>query len=161
MEYLNICIDPALDIIRHWEGYRGNAYKDPVGVWTIGYGTTKYRDGTTVKAGDTCTKEQATEWLKQDVMNTRVAHILKVCRVPIENNELCALTSLVYNIGVGAFDKSTLLRMLNLGKPRYEVADQFLVWIHGGGRVLPGLVSRRKDERGLFLSREAHSLEMV
>ena len=77
--------------------------------------------------------------------------IKPLVKVPINDNELDALTSLVYNIGIGAFKKSTLLSLLNQGADRHLVADQFLRWNKAGGKVLPGLVKRRLAEHNLFL----------
>lgn len=129
-----------------WEGLFLHAYLDSVDVPTIGWGTIK-----NVKMGDTCTKEQALEWLKEEVQECAEA-VDKLVNVPISNNAKCALVSFAYNLGRGALAGSTLLIKLNAGYPMPEVAHEFLKWCHAGGHVLQGLVNRRKDEMELFLS---------
>lgn len=142
-------LEPAIELIEHFEGLVLHAYKDPVGIWTIGYGTTKG-----VKPGQVITKTQALDFLMKD-LSERSGVIEDLIKVPVEDNEFCALLSFVYNVGNGAFAKSTLLRKLNSKRPRREVADEFLRWVRAGGKVLPGLVRRRKAERELFLSTQA------
>lgn len=143
-------LGPAIELIKHWEGCVLHAYRDPVGIWTIGYGTTAG-----VKPGQTITKAQAIALLEKDVAKCATA-VDSLVRVPLQDNELCALISLSYNIGIGALGKSTLVRKLNAGRPRRDVADEFMKWVRAGGRVLPGLVNRRREERALFLA--AHAL---
>jgi len=75
----------------------------------------------------------------------------KTVKVPLTSNQFSALVSLCFNIGIGAFQKSTLVRVLNQGNYG-EAANQFLRWNQGGGKVLAGLVRRRQRERELFLS---------
>lgn len=139
-------LGPAIDLIKEFEGCVLSAYRDAVGVWTIGYGTTKG-----VKPGMRISKAQAEKLLMDDIHRERIPAINKCVKVPISNNELCALISFTYNVGNGALAKSTLVRKLNAGRPRREVADEFLKWVRAGGRVLRGLVRRRKAERELFL----------
>lgn len=139
---------PALDLIKHWEGCVLHAYQDSVGVWTIGYGTTKG-----AKPGMVISKEKAVQLLMIDVAACSAA-VAKYVKVQITNHEMCALISLSYNIGTGALSKSTLVKKLNAGRPRVEVADEFLRWVHAGGRVLQGLVNRRKAERLVFLTHD-------
>lgn len=139
----------GISLIQEFEDLRLNAYDDGVGVWTIGYGTIKYPNGVRVKKGDVCTKEQALEYFKYDLKEFEETVNNKV-EVPINQNQFDALVSLSYNIGSGAFSKSTLLKKLN-NKDYKGAADQFLVWNRGGGRVLKGLVRRREAERALFL----------
>jgi lysozyme len=149
---------PFHTLIAEFEGLRLKAYKCPAGVWTIGYGSTSYPDGSKVKRGDTCTKERALDLLLWYVAVEMMPLFKRVVKAPLNNNELCALLSLCYNIGNGAFRKSTLLKKLNAGESRKTVADQFLKWNKGGGRVLAGLVRRREQERKLFLTASAPSL---
>ncbi|MGE3681942.1 MAG: lysozyme [Bdellovibrionales bacterium] len=140
----------AVNLIKLFEGYRSKAYLCPAGVWTIGHGTTRYPDGFKVMPGDTCTEEEAEAYLAYDVKEY-AAHVKSVVEVRINNNEFCALTSFCYNVGMGNLSRSTLLRLLNAGTPRIEVAEQFARWNRGGGKVLRGLVRRRKAEKELFL----------
>ena len=138
-----------LNIIKEFEGLRLSAYDDGVGVFTVGYGTTRYPNGNKVKRGDKITLEQAEQYLRHDLRNFEDA-INSLVKVPLTQNQFDALTSLVYNIGSGAFSKSTLLKKLN-AKDYKGAADQFLVWNKAGGRTLQGLTNRRTKERQLFL----------
>jgi GH24 family phage-related lysozyme (muramidase) len=132
------------------EGYRPTAYRDPgAGIWTIGYGTTYWPDGRPVREGDTVTREQAQALLEQDIEEAATA-VQRNVQVSLNDNELAALTSFVYNVGEGQFKDSTLLQKLNAGD-RVGAANQLPLWKHGGGKELPGLVERRAEERRLML----------
>lgn len=139
----------GVEFLKEREGFRDKAYKDTGGVWTIGYGTTKV-DGRPVDAGLTCTKQQATEWLKADLSWAQTA-VNKLVRVPLKQNQFDALVSFVYNIGEYAFSRSTLLRLLN-AKQYDRVAMEFDRWIYDNGKVVHGLQVRRNFERALFSS---------
>lgn len=142
----------AEKIIAQFEGLKLKAYQDTGGIWTIGYGSTKDPfTGVPVKQGDAISKDTALTWLKKDIEQRQFA-LKKLIKVPISSNQLAALTSLAYNIGLGAFQTSTLLRLLNQKKPNIEVADQFLRWNKVKGVVVKGLTNRRILERELFLS---------
>jgi len=142
----------AESIIAKFEGLRLKSYKDEGGVWTIGYGSTKDPfTGAKVTEGMAISQEMALAWLRQDV-KTRMDAIKKLIKVPVNANQLAALTSLAYNIGLGAFQGSTLLKLLNQRAPVNQVADQFLRWNRIAGKVSAGLTNRRKLERDLFLS---------
>lgn len=140
-------VKTALPLIKKYEGFRENAYLCPAGVWTIGYGTTRM-NGRPVKKGDKITQKVAEQLLLQSVTSFE-AGILKVVKVPLSNNQAAALISFVYNVGQGAFNSSTMLRLLNR-KYYAAAAEQFNRWVHGGGHILPGLVKRRAEERALF-----------
>lgn len=131
-----------LAFLRGWEGLRTTAYDDGGGVWTIGYGHT-----VGVRQGDTCTPAQAEAWLAQEVTEF-AAGVSAAVTAPIEQNQFDALVSLAYNIGIGAFRRSTLLRKINAGEP---AADEFGRWIHDNGKVINGLVRRRAAERSMFV----------
>lgn len=138
----------GINLICGFEGLELKAYDDGVGVWTIGYGTTSI-NGVKVKKGDTCTTEQAKAYLAQDLKKFESA-VNTAVKVPLNQNQFDALVSLTYNIGSGAFKDSTLLKKLN-AKDYKGAAAQFPRWNRGGGRVLNGLVKRRKIEMELFL----------
>lgn len=135
----------GLELIKRWEGYRTNAYLCPANVWTIGYGHTKG-----VKRGDKISRKQAEQLLIKDLEYYKRG-VRDAVKVPLNQNQFDALVSFCYNVGVNAFKGSTLVTLLNR-KQYILAAEQFLRWTRGGGRVLPGLVSRRKDEYELFLS---------
>ena len=138
----------GINLICGFEGLELKAYDDGVGVWTIGYGTTII-NGVKVKKGDTCTTEQAKSYMAQDLKKFESA-VNTAVKVPLNQNQFDALVSLTYNIGTGAFKDSTLLKKLN-AKDYKGAAAQFPRWNRGGGRVLNGLVKRRKIEMELFL----------
>lgn len=147
---------PALTLIKKFEGLRLESYRDPVGIWTIGYGTTKG-----VTEGLRITKEDAERLLLDDLTKVRLPELTVLLDVVTSNNELCALLSFCYNVGMGALAKSTLLRKLNSGRPREEVANEFLRWNKAGGRILHGLTKRRFAERALFLTPDAPDVSPV
>lgn len=150
----------AAEIIKRFEGIirdkinpdRVVSYQDSIGVWTIGYGSTKNPfTGEKVTQGMVIDENTALSWLQEEI-KTRVAAIKRLIKVPVNQNQLDALTSLAYNIGLGAFQRSTLLRLLNANAPKIQVADQFLRWNKAGGKEVRGLTIRRQLERKLFLS---------
>ena len=141
----------ALDTIQQFEGLKLKAYKDSVGIWTVGFGNIFNLDtGNPIKEGDEISLETAERWLKIEVDNLQ-AKMIKVITVPLNDNQWTALTSLTYNIGFGAFKRSTLLRLLNAGASKEEVAKQILRWNKAGGKEIKGLTNRRKAESNLFL----------
>ena len=141
--------DLGVDLICGFEGKRRVAYDDGVGVWTIGFGTTIYPNGIKVKKGDTCTEAQAKSYMAHDLKKFEQA-VNGAVNIPLNQNQFDALVSLAYNIGTGAFNKSTLVKKLNAGDIR-GAADQFDVWVNAGGKRMQGLVNRRAKEKELFL----------
>jgi lysozyme len=140
----------GVDLICEFEGKRLAAYDDGVGVWTIGFGTIKYPNGVRVKKGDTCTLDQAKEYMRHDLIEFEHT-VNSSVKVPLNQNQFDALVSLAYNIGSNAFKSSTLVKKLNTGD--YQgAADQFNVWVNAGGKRMQGLVNRRDREKLLFLS---------
>lgn len=121
------------------------AYKCPAGVWTIGYGSTHYSDGTPIKDGDTITKETAEALLLHYVVNEIYPHIRDLT---LTDNQKEALCSLIYNIGWSAFSKSKCYKAIKAG----DMCTAYVEWewIKGGGKVLPGLIKRRAEEKYLF-----------
>ena len=139
----------GLAIIKEFEGLRLKAYDDGVGVWTIGYGTTRYPSATKVKRGDNITEEQAEAYLLHDVSRFENA-VNRLVKVPLTQNQFDALVSFTYNLGEGSFGASTLLRKLN-ARDYSGAATEFLRWNKAGGKVMAGLTRRRKAEHDLFL----------
>ena len=154
-DMLGIAIDQmvvslfGIDLICGFEGLRLKAYDDGVGVWTIGFGTTIYPNGIRVKKGDTCTEAQAKAYMAHDLKKFE-STVNRAVTVPLNQNQFDALVSLAYNIGIGAFSKSTLVKKLNAGDIR-GAAEQFDVWVNAGGKRMQGLVNRRVKEKGIFL----------
>jgi len=136
-------------LIQELEGFKGTAYLDTGGVWTVGYGTTKI-DGKPVEAGQTCTETQAQQWLDEDLAWAQTA-VNKLVKYVLKQSMFDALVSFVYNVGENAFARSTMLQMLNSGQ--YEpAARQFDKWVYDNGKLVKGLVSRRREERSVFES---------
>lgn len=135
----------AKELIKKYEGLSLDAYLCPAGVPTIGYGHTH-----NVKIGDTCTQQQADEWLDDDFyaacLDTKA-----VVKVPLTDNQLDALGSFVFNLGVRKLIQSTLLKKLN-AKDYAGAADEFDRWVFAGKVQLKGLIARRAAEKALFLS---------
>ena len=133
----------GLEQIKLREGFRKEAYLDTANIWTIGYGTTRIA-GVPVKKGDTIDVGKATACLLEDCKCT-VAAVNRLVKVQLTQNQFDALVSFVYNLGAAALEHSTLLRYLNVGRYK-SAADQILQWVYSGGKVTPGLVTRRKSE---------------
>lgn len=136
------------DFLKYYERFRPTAYPATAaerrrGIWTIGYGHTRG-----VKEGDTCTLAQANEWLHQDATTAAVA-VNRLVKVPLNQNQYDALVSLCFNIGVGAFEESTLLRKLNAGGYAGAQAE-FKRWDRQAAKELPGLERRRVAEANHF-----------
>lgn len=135
------------------EGVVLSAYRDSVGVWTIGVGHTSAAGDPHVYPGMRITRSQADVILSNDLRPIE-ALIAKVVRVPLVQREADALCSFILNIGGGAFKSSTMLRKLNAGD-RKGAADAMLAWNKAGGRTITGLTNRRFDERAQFLGAAA------
>lgn len=135
----------AVPIVKRWEGCRLEAYLCPAGIWTIGWGAT----GPGIVKGLRWTQAQADDRLALD-LDRFLKGVRSVLKRPATDAQLGAMTSLAYNIGVGAFKDSTLLRKFNAGDIAGAAAE-FPKWKRSNGVVLKGLVDRRADERRVFL----------
>ena len=141
----------VFEVIREHEGFEPEMYLDAANLPTIGYGTLIDTKEEEYLLSATINREEAEELMLDHLRKEVEPTIKKYVRVPLNQNETDSLASFIYNIGSGNFAKSTLLRKLNGGYPREEVADEMLRWNKAGGKVLNGLIRRRKDERALFL----------
>ncbi len=143
----------ALNFIKQKEGgLYLKAYQDSGGVWTIGWGSTyDFDKQRKVIQGDIITQEQAQRWLEMET-SKNAADIKSLVKVPLTNNMFNALISFVYNVGINAFKKSTMLKLLNSGADKNTVANQFDKWVFDNGVVVKGLINRRTAEKNLFLS---------
>lgn len=135
----------GLDLIKSREGCKLKAYRCPAGVWTIGYGHT----GPEVHEGMEVTNEEANAILQADAVAFD-AGVSAACPVSTQSQH-DALVCLAFNIGIEAFNKSSVCRLHNAGKYA-EAAQAFALWNRAGGHVLPGLVARRAAEAALYLS---------
>lgn len=140
----------GLYLTKSFEGFEPKAYPDQGGVWTIGYGHT----GPEVVAGLVWSQQQAEDALLVDMAKAVEAVNAFVAHPAISQNQFDALADFTYNIGVEAFARSTLLRLLNQGEI-FNAAAQFHRWDHVGGKESAGLLRRRLAERDLFLEPEA------
>ena len=141
----------GLNLIKQFEGFRSKPYLCPAGVPTIGYGSTRYANGTHVTLQDLPINEGVASQLLLDTLTPFETCINDHVAVMLTQNQFDALVSFVYNVGQGNFSSSTLLKKLNSGDMQ-GTADQFLRWNKGGGKVLAGLTVRRVEERKLFLT---------
>ena len=137
----------GIAFIKEFEGLRLKAYLCPGGVWTIGYGHTAG-----VKPGMVISEAQAEEYLKADLI--AFERYLNGLGLALNQNQFDALISLRYNIGIGNFQKSTLLRKAQINANDNSIMDEFLRWVYSKGRVLPGLQRRRLREMKLYFSNE-------
>jgi lysozyme len=141
----------TVDLVKEFEGFSAKAYKCPAGIWTIGYGTTANAGvGITPKEGMTISKSDAEAYL-QAGLEKFADQIEPSITAPVNENEFGAFVSLAYNIGPGAFRKSSALRHFNEGD-KAKAASGLLLWNKAGGKVLKGLTRRREAERKLFLT---------
>jgi lysozyme len=133
----------SLACIKLWEGLRLTAYRDSGGTLTIGYGhIADVRDGMRI------TERDAEEFLRRDLSQAEAA-VNSAVTVPLTDPQFGALVSFVFNVGVSAFRRSTLLRKLNGGD--YDaVPAELMRWTKARGRQVPGLVTRRNAEIGLW-----------
>lgn len=137
------------ELLKTFEGLELKAYQDIVGVWTIGYGSTRGLNGDKVMAGDTITLQEADKLLELD-LEPFCKGVSELVEVKLSQNQFDALVSLSYNIGIGNFKKSTLLKKLN----KYDyvgASEEFPKWRRAGNKIIYGLVKRREQERLLFL----------
>lgn len=142
--------EACLDLIRRFEGFRSDAYLCPAGVPTIGYGSTRYEDGTKVQLIDDAINHARADVIMLATLRTEYAPAVnRYVRVPITQNQFDALCDFAYNAGAKNLLNSTLLKKLN-ALDYHGAADQFDRWVYADGKVLTGLVRRRAAERILF-----------
>lgn len=138
----------CFDLVRRFEGLKLHAYPDPGSggePWTVGWGAT----GADIGPTTVWTQEQADERLHADLGAFGHAVSLLLGHAPTTQHQLDALTSFAFNLGTPALATSTLLRM-HLAGNFDGAANQFQFWIHAGGRVMPGLITRRSSEATLY-----------
>lgn len=146
-------LDLAVELCRRFEGFRPRPYLCPAGVPTIGYGSTYYPGGRRVTLADAPINEaQARALLVRELLHTYAPGVLRLCPgllpLAILNDDwgkFCAIVDFCYNLGVGRLQTSTLRRKIN-EQDWAGAKEQLMLWVRGGGRVLPGLVRRRQAE---------------
>ena len=146
----------GLELIKRFEGFRGAAYRCPAGVLTIGYGHTSAAGAPAVSRGMKMTKAVAARVLSSDVEEFAIG-VEKCLRRDLTENQFSALVSFAYNVGLGAFAKSSVLRAVNKGDDE-SVPRRLALWVKASPRVLPGLQKRRAAEGHLYLMPEGAGL---
>lgn len=145
--------DEGLALIKRMEGLRLTAYRDAVGVWTIGYGHTAMAGAPEVRAGMTISNAEAHAIFVRDV-DIFARGVQAAVRVKLIDQQFSALVSFAYNVGLGGFKRSSVLAAVNAGD--FDAVPRRLnLWTKAGGKVLPGLVRRRAAEGALFMSENA------
>lgn len=138
----------GIDILEKLEGFSAVPYRDVAGNLTVGYGTE-------TTSNETITEDTALDLLVAKT-NTIVDSINSMVTVPLNQNQFDALVIFAYNVGIGALQRSTLLKLVN-AQMFINASDQFLAWdhvhIHGQSFVNKGLENRRKAEQALFLTK--------
>jgi lysozyme len=148
----------GLELLKQWEGFKNTVYKDSAGLDTIGVGhliTSSEKssgtitiNGVAVQYANGLTDQQVLDLLSQDVQPAEQA-VNNGVKVALDQNQFDALVSFTFNVGVGAFTSSTLLKVLN--QSQYDgVPDQLRRWNKAGGQVVQGLVNRRENEVKLW-----------
>lgn len=145
------CNAVGIAIIKKYEKFRSNPYKDYGGTWTIGFGHTQGVHANTQPVSE----EYALKLLREDVFEAEEA-VERLVTYELTSNQFSALVSFVYNIGQGNFERSSALYCLNAGD--FEgVGKHMALWNKDAGKVMGGLVDRRADEAALFYEPEPES----
>jgi lysozyme len=152
-----VALNWATSLIQRFEGCRYYAYQDIRGIWTIGWGSVLTPAGRPVRAGDSVTAAQADNMLAGTVQRVLAAVLSRLPDQTWFPDEVAALTSFTYNVGTGAFNRSTLARYLDVGQVK-AAADEFLLWCIAGNKKSPGLLTRRLLEKAVF---EGHLSQVV
>ena len=142
--------EDGLKLLVDFEGLKLDAYQCSAGVWTIGIGSTKYDNGQPVKKGDKLASKEEAFKLFVDTSAQYTNCVNKYVLRPLKQNEFDALFCLCYNIGCGAFSKSSLVKFINGGQTIEKIKIGFLMWTKAGGVVSKGLVNRRLAEYNLY-----------
>ena len=139
----------GISLIKEFEGCKLVAYKCPAGVWTIGIGSTKG-----VKRGMTITMAQAEQRLKDDIKP--IEQFLNRMGINYTQKQFDALVSFIFNLGIGAFDNSTLRKKIIAHANDEEICDQIVRWYNAGGKPLLGLKKRRVAEANMFYGEDKY-----
>lgn len=136
----------AKGLITKWEGCELDAYDDGVGVWTIGYGHI-----VGVAEGLSITQGQADYWLEEELLKYETSVLEQVGYLELQKHQMGALISFTYNVGISAFQGSTLLKVIKEDQENYDdIAREFLNWDNAGGSEMTGLSRRRINEANCY-----------
>lgn len=138
-------LEVTVEIAKPAEGFRARPYLCPAGVWTIGYGATRYLDGRPVAPSDSPVSEVAADRLLEQSICQTYQPGTKALTPLLKGAKLGAITDFSFNLGLTRLKASTLRKKLNMGD-FHGAAEELKKWVNGGGRRLPGLVARRAAE---------------
>jgi lysozyme len=144
-------------LLKKFEGCKLKAYKCPAGIWTIGYGHTSAAGAPEVVQGMTITQVEANDILRRDLVKYEKG-VEALVKQPLTQHQFDVLVDFAYNAGVGSLKSSTLLKKINAGEFD-AVPAELMKWTKGGGKVLPGLVNRRRAEAGWWRSLDAEPID--
>lgn len=136
--------DDMIDFIKSSEAFRSDVYICPAGFRTIGYGHLIGEAESITKI----THDIALELLMHDI-NLAEAAVLRLTRIELRQNQFDALVSFVFNLGSAAYQRSTLRSKVNRGEHE-SVPSEFLRWVYANGKILKGLIARRKAEAEVY-----------
>ena len=136
-------------LIEEFEGFRAKAYKDAVGLPTIGFGTLIDSAEEKHLLTETISKEQAEVLLRKELAMIEKKFTIMVTS-KVNQNQYDALVSFAYNLGIYNLKSSSLLKKVNANPADVTIRNEFNKWTHAGGKVLEGLVRRRKAEADLY-----------
>ena len=131
--------EQLIEKIKEFEGFSSTAYRCPAGVWTCGFGTTKGITPTTH-----CTRAEAEQWLRQDLAPIE-AYVSSIPEIDTQG-KADSVIDFCFNLGMGNFKSSTLLKKIKAGAPTGEIQAEFRRWVYANGKKLKGLVRRREWE---------------
>ena len=144
-------MNKGIPLIKRFEGLKLKAYLCPAKLPTIGYGSTYYENGSKVQLGDVITIDRADKLLFNTVAEFE-KQVDTVVTSSINDNQLGALTSFAFNVGMGNFRRSTLLRLVNANPNNPAIRTEFMKWTRANNQVLKGLVTRRQAEADLYFT---------
>lgn len=141
----------CFDLIKKFEGFKANSYLCPAGIPSIGYGSTMWTDGRRVRLGQTITIQNA-----EKLIAYFLANVIHFIPDTVNQNQMDALCSFIYNVGVANFRKSTLLKKVKENPDSLNIRDEFMKWTlnRKNGQLVQsnGLKNRRKAEADLYFS---------
>ena len=143
----------CFDLIKKYEGLELTAYVDPGSgnlPITIGYGSTMRKDGTHFKLGDKITLQEAEDLLEWEVNKKGALVLALLPKTTITQNQLDAITSFAYNVGIGNLASSTLLKKVKINPNDESIPSEFSRWNKAAGKIMQGLVNRRIAEYTMY-----------
>lgn len=140
----------GLNLIKKYEGFKASPYRCPAGIPTIGYGATYYPDGRKVKLTDKPITTKEADTMLLNMLKHYEQGVDSFTTDKVNQNQFDALVSIAYNIGLQALKGSTLIRKVNVDPNDKTIKNEFMRWTKANGKVLDGLLARRKEEAELY-----------